>query len=480
MGVLLGLTSIPLFFLLARVSSRAGVGLDWSSFGPTLGFALGGAAVATTLGGAAGMLLGVREFPGRRWLLVLSVVPIAAPPAFWWIGATRLTTVWGNATGPGPAVVVAGLALSPVTLLLVLAAVRQMPSNLYEAARAALPPAARLRSVLLPLLRSPLSGGFVLTSILLLGESELPFLFGFRTAMTDVVTTFAQTFDVAKTLPLVIPLLLTILCLGLLSGRPLMRTMLIASRGADGVIRTPVSLGLILPFAVPVAYLFVATTGYAWAVVAAWSGSWPRVPVDARTVIVSIVEPVGSAWSALILTLVAMYPARRSPVMSAFLWIGLLLFCVPAAIYAIGWIGVGQRIGGVAIPPTVAYTSRAVALSALGFGIGYSRLPGSLEDAAALVPMSAVRRAWLFVLPLIVWSLAAGSALVGALTYADRDVASLLLPPGASRLTLNLYLASANAPSSVVGMLALVAIIGAALTVALAAVGPVLVWGRRG
>jgi hypothetical protein len=45
---------------------------------------------------------------------------------------------------------------------------------------------------------------------------------------------------------------------------------------------------------------------------------------------------------------------------------------------------------------------------------------------------------------------------------------------------LNLYLASANAPSSVVGMLALVAIIGAALTVALAAVGPVLVWGRRG
>ena len=24
------------------------------------------------------------------------------------------------------------------------------------------------------------------------------------------------------------------------------------------------------------------------------------------------------------------------------LWIGLLLFCVPAAIYAIGWLGVGQ------------------------------------------------------------------------------------------------------------------------------------------
>jgi ABC-type Fe3+ transport system permease subunit len=204
------------------------------------------------------------------------------------------------------------------------------------------------------------------------------------------------------------------------------------------------------------------------------------VPVDAQTVIVSIVEPVGCAWSALVLTLIAIYPARRSPVMSAFLWMGLMLFCVPAAIYAIGWIGVGQSLGGVAISPMVAYTSRAVALSALGFGIGYARLPASLEDAAALVPVSAVRRAWLFVLPLIVWSLAAGSALVASLTYADRDVASLLLPPGASRLTLNLYLASANAPSWVVGVLALVAIIGAALTMALAAAGPVVVWGRRG
>src|SRR6185369_15228978 len=132
-----------------------------------------------------------------------------------------MTSAWGNANGPGPAAAVAGLALSPVTLLLVFAAVRQMPSNLYEAARVALPPATRVRTVLLPLLRSPLAGGFVLTVILLLGESELPFLFGFRTVMTDVVTTFAQTFDVGKTVPLVIPLLLGILALGILAGGPI-------------------------------------------------------------------------------------------------------------------------------------------------------------------------------------------------------------------------------------------------------------------
>jgi hypothetical protein len=80
----------------------------------------------------------------------------------------------------------------------------------------------------------------------------------------------------------------------------------------------------------------------------------------------------------------------------------------------------------------------------------------------------------------MVWSLMAASALVAALTYADRDVASLLLPPGASRLTLNLYLASANAPSSTIGALALVVLAAAAITVTLAAAGPALLWGRRG
>jgi ABC-type Fe3+ transport system permease subunit len=232
--------------------------------------------------------------------------------------------------------------------------------------------------------------------------------------------------------------------------------------------------------AAPAAGLLVSVGGYAWAIVAAVPGGWPRVSIDASTTAVSILEPVACAWSALIVTLVAAYPARRSDAMRAFLWIGLLLFCVPAAIYAIGWLGMGQALGGLAIPPIVAHTSRAVALATLGFAVGYARLPMSLEDAASLVRVSAIRRAFVFVLPLMVWSLMAASALVAALTYADRDVASLLLPPGASRMTLNLYLASANAPSSTVGALALVVLAGATVTVVLAAAGPALLWGRRG
>jgi iron(III) transport system permease protein len=478
MGLLLGLASAPLGFVLAHLSGPA-LTMDWSTLGGTLAFGLGGAGVATTIGGAIGMLSSMREFPGRKQLFALSVVPIAAPPAFWWIGATRLTSAWGNANGPGPAAIVAGLALAPVTLLLVFASVRQMPSTLYEAARVALPPAIRIRSVLIPQLLSPLAGGFLLTVILLLGESELPFLFGFRTVMTDVVTTFSQTFDVGRTVPLVIPLLLLVLVLGGATAGPLIRTILTSSRGAHGIVRAPASAAYTLFAAVPAAYLVLSVSGYASAVVTALPSGRLRLPVDLQTTVVSILEPVGCAWGSLILALVSAYPARQSGAMPAFLQIGLVLFCVPPAIYAIGWLGVGQAFGGVAIPPAVAHTSRAVALSILGFAVGYSRIPRSLEHAASLVRVSPIRRASVFVLPLIVWSLAAAAALAAALTYADRDVGSLLLPPGASRLTLNLYLASANAPSWTVGVLALAVLVCAALTVLLAAVGPALVWSRR-
>jgi iron(III) transport system permease protein len=159
--------------------------------------------------------------------------------------------------------------------------------------------------------------------------------------------------------------------------------------------------------------------------------------------------------------------------------IGLLLFCAPAAVVAIGWIGMGQALGGISIAPAVAYVSRSMGLPALGFLIAYSRVPQSLEDAARLVSVSPVRRAWTLLLPLLVPSLAATAALTAALIFADRDVASLLLSPGASRLMLNLYLLSANAPSAVVGASALIVFAAGAVVIALAGAGPFVLWLRR-
>ena len=480
MGLLLGAASLPILSLLFRLRA-AGPGLDTSSLLHTVGFAVGGALVSTVVGAASGLVAGTRELPGGRWLVAASCVLIAAPPAFWWIGATRVPFVpWGVLAGPLDAAVVARLALSPVTLLLVYAALREMPSNLYEAARVGLPPGRRLRFILIPLLRAPLAGGFLLTVILLLGESEIPFLFGFRTAMTDIVTVFSQTFDVARVVPLVVPLLLLVLILGGFAGGPLFRTVLASSRGAHGLVRKSGSAILSLLAVVPGAIALFSLGGYAAAAVSGLARRGLRVAIEPGALLASVAEPVACAWITVVLVVAAAYPARASGAMRWFLWAGLLLFCVPAGVFGIGWIGVSHALGGVIIPPGVAHVTRAVGLPALGFAIAYSRLPPSLEDAARLVAISPPRRAFQIVLPLLSPSLVASSAVVAALTFADRDVASVLLAPGASRLMLDLYLVSANAPSATVGAVALVVLAGASLTVALAAAGPLLLWRRHG
>jgi iron(III) transport system permease protein len=474
--VLFGGAAWPLFFLARGFAAQPS--LDLSSLAQTLMFAAGGAAVSTIAGGVAGALAGTLDTPGRRWALGLSAVLLAAPPAFWWIGVTRLPVGLGGLSGPTSGAIVAGLALAPVSLLLVFAAAREMPPNVYQAARVSLPPTRRFFFVLIPLLRLALIAGFLLTVILLLGESEIPFLFGFRTAMTDVVTIFSQTFDPGRTVPVILPLVVTVLVIGLLMAKPLFTTVLSSPRSGRGVVRSRagrlVGLGMIvLPLLVA-----LSLGGYGWAAVSGAVNGWRRLPLTLSTVAVSIAEPVACALASVALAVLAAYPARRSPAIHSLVLMGLLLFCVPAAVFAIGWIGVGQALGGVAMPPSVAHVSRTIGLPALGFLIAYSRLPRSLEDAARLVRVSAVRRAWTFVLPLLMPSLVATAALVASLVYADRDVASLLLSPGASRLMLNLYLLSANAPSSAIGATALVVFVVGALVIALACAVPLVLWRR--
>jgi iron(III) transport system permease protein len=474
---LLAASALPTLVLVWRVDTNRAVEL--SSLIPALAFALVGAVVSTALGGAIGLAAGTLEVPGRRWGIGVSAALLAAPPAFWWIGLTRLPGGIGRLSGSVAGGCMAGAALTPITLLLVLAATREIPANTYEAARLSLGPVQRLSWVLVPLVAPALMAGFLLTVIVLLGESEIPFLFGFRTAMTDVVTTFSQTFDAGRTAPIVVPLLATVLVIALLMVRPLFAVLLPGARGGRGIIRKPASRFLgasiaLLPFLVA-----LALGGYARSALPGGWDVWRRASVDAGTAVVSVAEPVLSAFVALGLALLAAYPARRTTFVGSFAVTGVLLFCVPTAIVAIGWIQVGQVLGGVSIRPGVAYVSRMIGLAVLGFLIAYARLPRSLEDAARLVPLSPFGRAWTLILPLMSASLAAISALAGALIFADRDVASLLLAPGESRLMLNLYLLAANAPSAVVGATALMVFLAGGVVIGLAAAGPALLGRRR-
>jgi iron(III) transport system permease protein len=261
--------------------------------------------------------------------------------------------------------------------------------------------------------------------------------------------------------------------------RPLFRVVLPAAGGGRGVIRKPADVAVsVALFGLPF-LMALSLGGYAWAALSGGS-LWRRPPVATSTLMISIAEPVLCALASIALVVAAAYPVRRSAAIRPLTMIALLLFCVPAAVVAIGWIAVGQAAGGISIAPAVAYISRMIGLPGLGVMTAYSRLPPSLEDAARLMPLSSMRRAWTLMLPLLASSLAATAALTAALIFADRDVASLLLPPGASRLMLNLYLLSANAPSAAIGANALVVFAAGAAVIALAGLGPLMLWRRRG
>ena len=470
--VLLAAGAVPLSALAVRFAARPTV--DLSSLPSSLAFATIGAAVSAIVGGGLGALAGTLQMPGRRWALGLSAALLAAPPAFWWIGVSRLPLGLGPIGGALTGGVIAGLLLAPITLLLVLAAAREIPSNAYESARVSLGATHRLAFVLVPLMRPAVTAGFLLTAILLLGESEIPFLFGFGTSMTDVVTTFSQTFDAGSSVPIVVPLVITVLILALLMVKPLFAVLLSAPASGRGVIRKrarmEASIGMFMLPAVVV--LALGGYAYAWAAGIGAEAVWRPSPQSMSTVTASIAEPVMCAVASTVLAVFAVYPLRRSSSARSLAIAGLLLFCVPPAIPAIGWIAVGQTLGGVSIPPAFAYVSRTIGLPLLAFLIAYSRLPASFDDASRLVPMSSIRRACTLVLPLLVPTLAAATALTAALIFADRDVASLLLAPGESRLMLNLYLLSANAPSAAIGYSALAAFSAGAAVIATAGAAP--------
>jgi iron(III) transport system permease protein len=474
--LILTLAALPVFMLAGRFAARPSA--DFKSLAPSLQFAIGGAAFGTALGAGVGALAGTLRIPGGRLMSIASVGLIAAPPAFWWLGLTRVAP-FGFLTNRYVAMAVAGTANAPVAVLLVTAAVREISTSSYEAARVALGPFRRITFVLLPLLRSAVLAAFLLTVILLLGESEMPFLFGFRTSMTDVVTAFARTFTVDDVMPSLVPLLLTVIAIGIGLVKPMFSVLLSRSSAGQGIVQKRTSVWLALPLLISPAAMALSLAGYASTAFSA--GGSARAPVDWPTTLASVLEPVFCALVSVFVGSLASYWTRTSTLIRPLAAVGLIVFCVPAAISAIGWIAIGQILGGIAIPLAAAHLSRTIGLSVLAFVVGYSRLPRSLDDAAQLVPISALRRWWTITLPLVIPSLAAASALTAALAFADRDAASLLLPPGGTRLMLNLYLLSANARAATIGVTALEVFLAGAIVIALAASAPLLLRvNRRG
>lgn len=171
------------------------------------------------LGTGLAWLVSVHEFPGRRWLSWVLVLPLAMPAyilgfvflsTFDYAGPvqTGLRAVLGDgATLPvrsmGGAVVVLVLTLYPYVYLLVRAAFTDLAPTAYDAARTlGASPSRAFRAVLLPLARPSLAAGLALVTMEVLTDFATVTYFNVRTVSVGVYLTWKGSFDVASAVSL--------------------------------------------------------------------------------------------------------------------------------------------------------------------------------------------------------------------------------------------------------------------------------------
>ncbi len=174
----------------------------------------------SVLGTGLAWLVSVHEFPGRRVLSWLLVLPLAVPAyilgfvflsTFDYAGPVQsgLRSVLGEDLGAlpvrslGGATIVLVLTLYPYVYLLVRAALSDLAPTAYDAARTlGASPARAFRTVLLPLARPSLAAGLALVTMEVLTDFATVQYFNVRTVSVGVYLVWKGSFDVASAVSL--------------------------------------------------------------------------------------------------------------------------------------------------------------------------------------------------------------------------------------------------------------------------------------
>ncbi len=198
---LLAVGAVPLARLLAEALGTPALGAAigdaavWRAAGRSLAVSLGAAVLATAIGAALAWATLLREVPGRRVLIFLSVLPALVPAqvmALGWIGAggpsSPLLLALGIAPpigtpnpvyGPGGMIAILGVQGAPLVLLAVAALLRRVPGEVVLAARGlGAGPEAALRRTVWPLLAPGLLAGAGLAYVAALGNFGVGALIG--------------------------------------------------------------------------------------------------------------------------------------------------------------------------------------------------------------------------------------------------------------------------------------------------------------
>src|SRR5690554_2814360 len=451
---------------------------------------LGVGALVVAIGTGAAWLVTAWDFPGRRTVAWALLLPLAVPTyivAFAYLDLLHpLGPLQGlvrgilgydsprdfrlpDIRGLAGCIVLLGFVLYPYVYLTTRAMFMTQAAGLMEAARVlGATPAQVFRRVALPLARPAIAIGTALALMEVLNDIGASEFLGVQTMTVAVYTTWVTRADLAGAAQIALAMLAIVIALLALERHARRR-----QRYAVGDRPRPMrpqrlrggkaALALALGVA-PVVVGFVLPAGYlAWEGIQrlVLQGVSPQLIESVRnTVLVALAATVATLAAGLVLGWALRLAQGRRRTAGALLAMrsGSLGYAVPGTVLAIGlllplvWFDDGANLvlGGFGMEPqmllmgsaaalVLAYVARFLAIASGGIEAGLSRIPPSLDQAAASLghaPGAALRRVHL---PLLRPALAAAALLVFVDAMKELPATLLLRPLNFETLATWLY-----------------------------------------
>ncbi|MEZ0472140.1 ABC transporter permease [Luteimonas salinilitoris] len=446
--------------------------------------------LVTAIGTGSAWLVTAYAFPGSRVLSWALLLPLAVPTYIVAFAYLDLLHPLGPVQGAvrallgydGPrdfrlpdirslagAVLLLGFVLYPYVYLTTRAMFMTQAGSLLEAARSlGAGRAALFLRVALPLARPAIAIGAALALLETLNDIGASEFLGVRTLTVSIYTTWVARSDLPGAAQIALAMLAIVVAVIALERygrrrqryaatqrpRPLQPLRL---RGIDAVVALLLALlPVLVGFLVPAAYLLWKTLErlrYGDVSRQLVESAWNTVFVALAATAVTLIAGLIVAWA------LRLAQARRRPRMAAAsLRIASLGYAIPGTVLAIGlltplaWFddagnGLLQAFGGAprmllmgsTTALVLAYMLRFLAISAGGIEAGLTRIPVSLEQAAAGLGHGAAGTLWRVHLPLLRPAVAAAALLVFVDTMKELPATLLLRPLNFETLATWLY-----------------------------------------
>ena len=384
------------------------------------------AAGAALVGTVSAALVTLFDFPGRRTLEWLLLLPLAMPAYVVAYAYTdflqysgplqsqlRVSFGWQGRVFPeirslGGAAWVFTFALYPYVYLLVRTALGERVAHLMEAARLlGAPLSRRIREVALPLARPAIAAGVALALMETLADYGVSSYFGIQTFTAGIYKAWLALDDRIAAAQLATLLVLVVVLLLKLEERAQKRMRFASGRGAgaSAAATQPLALTGIQRWLACAACLFPVLMGFALPVLFMLRpllADWAFLPWDRFLVwsLNSMRLAGASAVLALLLALFLAFSVRRSgdALTRGLVQLAGLGYAIPGAVIVVGlllpvgWIqevapswGVGYWLTATALGILWAYLVRFCAVALQSLQSGYARIPSNLDESARML-----------------------------------------------------------------------------------------------